>query len=220
MSFFILFKDELRGFYKSKVMIILWVGMPLVSVLFHFLQPDTEGLPFISIISLVVGSIGGSLGSAMLSTSICSEKNSHVYDLFIIRPVKRYNLILSKFVAVYLCLIFATIISIIFGFIIDYITIGIPPGYILKNSFESLSISMCAMAIACSIGTFFGVSVSSVAAAAILSVYVGNQVSAISILPVIFITSLNPITFSLVIGISSTATLLLISVLIFHWQQF
>jgi len=31
----LLFKDELTGFYKSKVMIFLWIGLPLMAVLLH-----------------------------------------------------------------------------------------------------------------------------------------------------------------------------------------
>ena len=82
MSLKILFLDELKGFYKSKVMIILWVGLPLLSLLFNFLVPDIEDFPISSIVAIIFSSIGGMLASAMLSTSIASEKVRHVYDLF------------------------------------------------------------------------------------------------------------------------------------------
>ena len=111
MSLKILFVDELKGFYKSKVMIVLWVGLPLLSLLFHYIVPDTEGIPISSIVAIILSSIGGTLGSAMLSTSIASEKIRHVYDLFLIRPVKRTSILLAKFFSVYLCLIIATGIS-------------------------------------------------------------------------------------------------------------
>ena len=31
MNLSLLFVDELRGFYKSKVMIFLWVGLPIIT---------------------------------------------------------------------------------------------------------------------------------------------------------------------------------------------
>ncbi|MHA1253655.1 MAG: hypothetical protein ACTSRP_27055 [Candidatus Helarchaeota archaeon] len=74
MSLLLLFIDEIKGFYKSKVMVVLWIGVPLLSILFHYLQPDTEGIPLASLVALLVSSIGGILGSVMLSTSIVNEK--------------------------------------------------------------------------------------------------------------------------------------------------
>ena len=38
-----LYRDELQGFYKSKVMIFLWVGLPIVAILFRFVQVSTSG---------------------------------------------------------------------------------------------------------------------------------------------------------------------------------
>jgi len=220
MSLKILFLDELKGFYKSKVMIILWVGMPLLSLLFHYIVPNTEGIPISSIVALIFSSIGGMLASAMLSTSIASEKVRHVYDLFLIRPVRRTNILLAKFFAVYLCLIIATGISLAIGLIIDQLTIGTLPEYVIDQTIESLSISLAAMAISCSIGIFFGVMVSSVPVAAILSVYLGNQLSAISILPTLFIDFIDPILFSLLIGSIVPTIILTISIMIFARKQF
>jgi len=97
LSLRLLFLDELKGYAKSKVMIVLWFGLPLLSLLIYFLQPDTEGLPISFLVGLLVSSIGGTLSGIMLSTSIVSEKNRHVYELFLIRPVKRSSLLLAKF---------------------------------------------------------------------------------------------------------------------------
>jgi ABC-2 type transport system permease protein len=220
MSLKILFLDELKGFYKSKVMIILWVGLPLLSLLFHYLIPDIEGLPISSIVALIFSSIGGMLASAMLSTSIASEKVRHVYDLFLIRPVRRTNILLAKFFAVYLCLVIATGLSLVIGLIIDQLTIGTIPEYVINRTIESLSISLAAMAISCSIGIFFGIMVSSVPVAAILSVYLGNQLSAISILPTLFIDFIDPIIFSLLLGSIVPTIILTISIMIFVRKQF
>lgn len=220
MSLKILFADELKGFYKSKVMIVLWVGLPLLSLLFHYIVPDTEGIPISSIVAIILSSIGGTLGSAMLSTSIASEKIRHVYDLFLIRPVKRTSILLAKFFSVYLCLIIATGISLTLGLILDQIFIGNLPEFVLNQTIESLTISIAAMAISCSIGIFFGIIVSSVPVATILSVYIGNQISAISILPTLFLDFIDPIIFSLLVGFIATVIMLTVSSILFSRKQF
>jgi len=220
MSLKILFVDELKGFYKSKVMIVLWVGLPLLSLLFHYIVPNTEGIPISSIVAIILSSIGGTLGSAMLSTSIASEKIRHVYDLFLIRPVKRTSILLAKFFSVYLCLIIATGISLTLGLILDQIFIGNLSEFVLNQTIESLTISMAAMAISCSIGIFFGIIVSSVPVATILSVYIGNQISAISILPTLFLDFIDPIIFSLLVGCIAAVIMLTVSSILFSRKQF
>lgn len=126
MSFKLLFKDELRGFYKSNVMLVLWIGMPIFALLMNYLNPDTEGISLSILIGLVIASISGTLAAVMLSTSIVGEINRKVYDLFLIRPVKRSHIILAKFCAVYLCLIIATMLSLGVGFVIDQIANNTP----------------------------------------------------------------------------------------------
>jgi len=219
LSFLLLFLDELKGYVKSKVMIVLWFGLPLLSFLIHFIQPETEDFPISFLVVLLVSSIGGTLSAIMLSTSIVSEKNRHVYELFLIRPVKRYNLLLAKFFAVFLCLIIAIFISLIGGLLIDIITVGFPENY-LNSIFDSLIISMSSMAITCSIGIFIGVLVSSVAVAAILAVYLGGQLSSIIILPTFFIPGLDPEILALILGISISTVVMSINILLFSRMQF
>jgi ABC-type transport system involved in multi-copper enzyme maturation permease subunit len=218
MSFILLFFDELKGYAKSKVMIVLWFGLPLLSFLIHFF-PSQEDLPISYLVAIVVSSIGGTLSSIMLSTSIVSEKNRHVYDLFLIRPVKRYNLLLVKFFAVFLCLTVAVLLSLIVGLIIDAITIELPEN-LIDLIFDSLVISMSSMAITCSIGIFFGVLVSSVPVAAILSVYLGSQLSSILILPTFFIPGLDPQILAIILGICITTIMMLINIILFNHKQF
>lgn len=220
MNLRILFVDELKGFYKSKVMLILWFGMPFLTLLLHFLNPDLEELPVSFLVALLISSIGGTLSAALLSTSIANEKSHHVYDLFLVKPVTRYSILLAKYFAVYLCLIIATGISLITGLIIDTYTSGILPEYIIQNTLDSLSVSLAAMSISCSIGIFFGILVSSVPVAVILSVYIGNQVSAVSILATIFIDFINPSMFAVIIGVSITVLFIGISIIVFNRKQF
>jgi ABC-2 type transport system permease protein len=219
MSLGLLYLDEMKGFYKSKVMIVLWVGMPFLSFLMQFLQPDLEGIPVSTFVAILISSIGGTLSSVMLSTSITSERNRNVYDLFLIRPVKRYEILLSKYFAVFTCLIIAALFSLGLGLLIDASTIETPLSDLLQNNLESLTISLAGISISCSIGIFFGIIVNSVPVAAILSVYLGNQISGFIILPTILIEGLDPIIYSSIIGIGLTVILLAISIIIFNKKQ-
>lgn len=220
MSLLLLFIDELKGYVKSKVMIVLWFGLPLLSFLIQFINPnELEGMPISFLVSLVVSSIGGTLSAIMLSTSIVSEKNRHVYELFLIRPVRRSSLILAKYLAVYLCLVIAVSISLVIGLIIDSITGDLIENY-LDITFESLIIGISSMSITCSIGIFFGVVISSVPVAAILSVYLGSQLSTIIILPTAFFEILDPIILALSLGITITIAVMSINIILFNKQQF
>jgi ABC-2 type transport system permease protein len=219
MSLGLLYLDEMKGFYKSKVMIVLWVGLPFLSFLLQFIQPDLEGLPVSSLVAIVISSIGGTLSSVMLSTSITSERNRNVYDLFLIRPVKRYEILLSKYLAVFTCLIIAALFSLGLGLLIDAFTIETPVSDLIQNNLESLSISLAGISISCSIGIFFGIRVNSIPVAAILSVYLGNQISMLIILPSIMIEGLDPLIYSGIVGISVTLITLIISIVVFNKKQ-
>ena len=126
MKLGLLFTDELRGFYKSKVMIFLWVGLPLIALLFRFISAGSSGqeIPFTLISSIVVSSIGGTLSAVMLTVFIINEKNRHVYDLFLIRPLKRRDIILAKFFSVYVCVAIASLIAVLVGMAADFATTG------------------------------------------------------------------------------------------------
>ncbi|UYP45907.1 hypothetical protein NEF87_002192 [Candidatus Lokiarchaeum ossiferum] len=220
MSLWLFFKDELRGFYKSSVMIVLWVGMPMLSILMHFIQPDLEGLPITPFVGIMLAQIGGTLASVMLSTTIVNEKNKNVYDLFLIRPIKRHNLLIAKFLATYVCLIIASVFSLILGVLIDSITLELEMSIVLENLWESIVISMMAMAIATSAGILIGLLANSVMVAAILAIFVGNQLSIASMLPSLIIESINPVIFSTLIGVPFTIIIILIFSILMNRKQF
>ncbi len=220
-TFALLFVDELRGFYKSKVMAVLWIGMPLLSIFMHFLQPNAEGIPITALVGLLVASVGGTLASVMLSTSIVAEKNHHVYELFLIRaPSIRNTILLAKFLAVYACLATAAGLSLVVGLLIDGLTLEVPLDLLLRDTGDSLAISLAAMAIACSIGILLGVLIKSVPTASILSIYLGAQLSLITILPAILIEGVDPVVFAALIGSVVTVTVLVVDVLLFRKKQF
>ena len=204
MSLSLLIKDEFKGYYKSKVMLVLWIGMPLISLLIHYLQPETEGIPISIFVGLMVSSLSGTLASVMLSTTIVSEKDRHVYDLFLIRPVKRWNLMFAKLIGVYLCLMIAIFLSVLVGIVLDLINTDIPIETLLDGVWDSLAISLSAMAISCSLSILIGILVNSTMVAAILAIYFGNQLSLLAVLPGIFFESINTIAYALIIGLIFT----------------
>ena len=156
VSAWLLYRDELKGFYKSKVMVVLWVGLPLAAVLFHYLMRDVGNTPTTLLAALVVSVIGGTLGSVMLSTTVVNEKNRHVYELFLIRPVKRYALVLGKYFAVLTCLVLTNVLSIAAGLSIDAILQTVPPSAMVTRILEAFSMGLAAMSIACASPPFRG----------------------------------------------------------------
>lgn len=204
MSLGLLIKDEFKGFYKSKVMLTLWIGMPLISLIIHYLQPDTEGIPISVFVGLMVSSLSGTLAAVMLSTTIVAEKERHVYDLFLIRPVKRWNLMFAKLIGVYLCILIATVLSVLVGIVLDLINTDIPIETLLDGVWDSLAFSLSAMAISCSISILIGILVNSTMLAAILAIYIGNQLSLVAILPGIFFENINTIAYALIVGVVLT----------------
>ncbi len=215
MSFKLMYADELKGFAKSKVMIILWIGLPLLSVLFRYFQPQTEGMPLLLFIAVLIASIGGTLSAVLLSTTVTSERNRHVYDLFLIRPVKRSELMLAKYFAALTSLLIAAVLSVLLGTVVAAVKGRLGPD-LLSGSAESLVISFAGMAIACSVGLLFGTLFNSVAVSAILSVYLGNQLSSIIILPAVLIQGLNRTVFSLIVGIAVPVLILFITIKVFE----
>src|SRR3990172_12649556 len=123
MKLQLLFVDELRGFYKSKVMIFLWIGLPIITLLFRFVQSSVRGqaIPFTTISAIVVSSLAGTLASVMLAVFLINERNRHVYELFLIRPLKRRDIILAKYLSVYTCFAIASIIAVVVGVAADRI---------------------------------------------------------------------------------------------------
>ena len=220
MSLGLLYQDELRGYYKSKTMIVLFIGMPLISILMHFLQPDAEGMPISILVGLLIASMGGTLSSVMLSTTVVNEKSRHVYELFLIRPIKRFHLLLAKFLAVYSCLFISVLLSLSIGLTIDYLTLEIPLDVILEGTIDSLVISLAAMAISCSMGILIGVLVNSVMLAAILAIYAGNQLSLIAVLPGVMLETLDPVLFSVTVGVFATLVIMGINYFVFEKKQF
>jgi len=217
----LLFVDELRGFYKSKVMVFLWIGLPIIALLFRFISEGSSGenISFTLISALIVSSIGGTLASIMLAVFIINEKNRHVYDLFLIRPLKRRDIILAKFFSVYTCVAIASFIAVLAGMITDYITTGSLSTAVLSNAGQSLATSLSMIAVSCAAGVLIGVASPSVLVGAILVIYGGNQISIIPLIPALF-NIREPTIFTILLAVAVASGLLLAAVSLFERKQF
>lgn len=217
MTLSLLFRDELNGFYRSKVMIVLWVGMPALSVFLYLVSPNTGTIPVAVFTSLLVGSIGGTLSSAMLAVSIINERERHVYDLFVIRPVKRRDILLSKFLAVYGCVIVAGLLALALGVLADHLVTGLSRGIDMGGLASSMIILLSMLAVSCSVGILIGIVSPSVLVGVILVLYGGNQLSAVVLLPVLLLVT--AVWFPLIPGALLSALLLAVSVEVFNRRQ-
>ena len=101
----------------------------------------------------------------------------------------------------------------------DHYTNEIPIETIWENNAESLGISMAAMAIACSIGILIGLLIDSVPSAAILSIYAGNQLSLLAVLPGILMEDVDPLDFASTVGIILTVVVMAVNLIIFKKKQ-
>lgn len=189
MSLPILLRDEFTGFYRSKVMLALWVGLPVLSLVLYAVAPNTGSIPVALFTSLLVGSIGGTLASAMLAVSIISERERHVYDLFLIRPVRRSSLLVAKFVAVYVCVLVAALLALAVGLVADTVYTGLAHGISYSALEASTVLLVSLVAISCSAGLLIGVVSPSILVGVILVLYGGNQLGAAVILPALLYKS-------------------------------
>jgi hypothetical protein len=217
MSLPILFKDELTGFYKSKVMLFLWVGLPVISLLLYALSPDTGGAPVSVFIALIVSSVGGALASIMLVVTIINEKERKVYDLFVIRPIKRWQIVVSKFLAVFLCLMIAGMISIMAGVLADIAIKGAISDVLLQGLGDSIILTLCMIAIACSASVLIGVVSPSILIGVIAVLYGANQLAALVVLPIFLANS--PVYVAVLIAAGISLSLVALAVYLFNRKQ-
>ncbi len=124
LSLGLLIKDEMNGFYRSKVMAILFVGLPLLAVLLYFLSPDLGSMPLGAFTAMLVSSVAGLLASTTLAVSIINERSQGAFDLFLVRPVKRSHLLLAKYLAVVACVVMAAVLALVLANGYDWYTSG------------------------------------------------------------------------------------------------
>jgi len=219
MTLRLLYRDELSGFYKSNVMIILWIGLPFLAIFSYLFFPSLDDQTSITYItSSIISSIGGWLATMMLAIHIIHEKSHHVYELFLIRPVRRSHIILSKYFAVLSCVASASLLALLVGFVLDCFVLEKFSNTPFIDTLRSFVIGLAIISIECAAGAFVGVIVSSVLVGVILIVITHNIASLTIIIPIITKTS-NVILISILSGIILSFIFLFMAIEIFRNKE-
>lgn len=182
----LLMKDELQGFARSTVMLAMWVGIPLMGIALYFLLPDrlpvntmSEAkfeLPASSFLSVTLSSIAGLLAATLVSIEVVNEKNRKVYDLFLIRPIRRSSFMWAKFLAVSFCVSVAIILAMTAGIVVDLIR-GVEIGSLMMESiFNSTLAAVGVVVVSTAAGILIGMMSNTVMMAVLLVWFVGQYV--------------------------------------------
>jgi len=190
----LLLRDELVGFARSKVMLVLWILMPLVAIAGYLLLPSmlnvrgasSSMLSATMFMSLIMSSLAGTIASIMVAVDIVTERNRKVYELFAIRPIRREAIIWSKFLAVLACVAIACVASIAFGIALDAIRGRAPDAAALHDAAKSLAALVGVLAMSTAGGVLIGVLARSILVAVILVLYVGQNLTVLPLLPSYF----------------------------------
>lgn len=186
-----LVKDELYGFAKSKVMIVLWVVLPLIAILGYWLfkgndkvgaDPDAQMTASI-FMSLILSSLSGTVAALMVAVDIVSERQRKVFELFIIRPIRREVIIWSKFIAVFLVVVGACVLSMTLGIIVDTVQ-GEPLSRGLNyDTLKGMTQLVTVVGLSCAVGVICGVLARSILVAVLLILYGGQNLTIVPMLP-------------------------------------
>lgn len=185
----LLVRDELIGFARSKVMLVLWVILPCIAVVGFLLLPvrafgGARGfLTATMFMSLIESSVAGTVAALMIGVDIVSERNRNVYTLLVIRPIRREAIIVAKFLAVFGCVAVACIVSLLLGIVVD-VARGLPPTAASLYDTAKALVSMAAViGMSTAAGALFGVVARSILVAVILVLYVGQNITVVPMLP-------------------------------------
>jgi ABC-2 type transport system permease protein len=186
-----LVRDELTGFARSKVMIVLWVLLPALAIGGYLLISTDARLgggigPQLSataFMGFLMSSLSGTVAALMVAVDIISEKNRNVYVLFVIRPIRPEAIILAKFIAVFGCVTVACIVSLALGMTVDRIRGTAITGAILYDALKTVVALTGVIALSATVGLLFGVVAKTILVAVILILYVGQNLAIIPMLP-------------------------------------
>ena len=213
MSLEVLFRDEFQGLYRSKAMLALLVGLPVLVMILYWASPDTSGMPMSAFTALVASSLAGALAAVMVAVGMMNEKSRKVYDLFLVRPVKAAHIILAKFGATFLFVTLAVLVSIGVGMLADISMGNAPTGVALTAVARSMMMSVSMIAVASAVGVLIGASISSILVGVILVLYGGNQL--VGLVAMLTLQMSDNIIVQLVPSIGLTLLLLIIAVQLF-----
>jgi ABC-type transport system involved in multi-copper enzyme maturation permease subunit len=190
----IIFKDEMNGMVRSWVVISLLVGLPLLSVLLYYLLPTGAQVPAMNglqismtfFIGILISSLGGTLAAVMLAVDIVNEKNRRVYDLLVIRPIRRADLLWAKFAAIVLLVSLACLLSLATGLVVDALR-GTPiTAFALQNAGEAMIGCIGTMCVSAAGGVIAGMLSPSVLIAVLFVMYGTQNLTLIPMIPTYF----------------------------------
>ena len=211
MSLNLLFRDEVNGFFRSNVMLVLLIGMPLLAIVMYILTPDLEGMPLGPFTAVLLSSLAGLLASTTLAVSVVNERTQGVYDLFLVRPVKRSHLLLAKYLAVVTCVVLAAILAILLANVYDWSAHG---AFDLGGLVQPILTVVTMACVSCAVAVLVGTLVSSVLVGVIITIYAGNQLCAAIVLTSLF--SAMSFELSALIGIAISAAVLGVALILFR----
>ncbi len=150
-------------------MLYLWVGIPIILSLTHFLQTKGSGRNSVIFGAFMACSLVGMIAGTMLTATVINEINNHVYVLFAVRPFKRSKLLLAKHLALFISVEIAFILVFLLWLVIDLIRFGPEQlGVSSGDAAIAFIISLCLNGLMCSLGILIGVSTRSLYAGIIL----------------------------------------------------
>jgi ABC-type transport system involved in multi-copper enzyme maturation permease subunit len=176
----IMIRYELIGFARSKVMLVLWIILPLLAIGGYLLISNTglksrmgdgHGLSAAKFTTIMMTSLAGTIAALMVAVDMVSERQRKVYELFVIRPVRREIILWAKFIAVFVCVGVACVTSMLLGVVVDLVQ-GDPVNAAVLHEFaRSLASLVGGIALSASIGVVtMGVTVALVALVMMISI--------------------------------------------------
>lgn len=192
----LMIRDELIGFARSRVMIVLWALLPALALVGYALISSSTGLrsamaggaqasrpSATAFVSLMISSIAGTVAALMVAVDVVSERQRKVYELFVIRPMRRDTILTAKFVAVFACVSLACVIAIGLGLGVDALQ---GDRFDLHDVAKGLSLTLGVVALSAAVGIFFGVASQSILVAVILVQFVGQTLVLVPMIPALF----------------------------------
>jgi len=176
MNLMILFQDEVHHFFKIRAMMYLWILLPVMTVFAHVFNSDTGMMSYALFMTSMTATIIGVVAGALIASSIINEKQQNVYIPFIIRPLKRRDLLLARYFAVCGSMFVTVLVAIVIGLIVDIISSGMSLNADMIHELV-YGFTLCSTIIffSGSIGLLLGVVNSSVYVALMIYLFFGLQ---------------------------------------------
>ncbi len=188
----LLLRDEMVGFARSRVMLVLWIVLPLVTTVGYLLLPDRavdslmpgRQMGATDFMTMMISSVAGTVAALLVGVDIVSERNRKVYDLLVIRPIRREVILWAKFIAVTVCVSVACIVALALGLTVDAVRGAPVGGATIVAALDGLGSLVAVIALSAAVGVFFGVISRSILVAVILILYLGQNLAIVPMLPV------------------------------------